>query len=184
MLHKETHDTRPAVSRGVRLTAHRQLLMFTCKRTDKLGGGVSPPPQIYGVYTVLLPCTHACPRGGNTWEGKSRRTGKRGGVFVYSKPLWPRVYPQVTCCNLCVNTAEMIFPELTLARSQTRFQEMVMRGTRNIQCFQIRGAEIMNVERGCGVHVTVGCDPFPLQVIHMSIKLYLYHTHRTQRRHM
>lgn len=83
-----------------------------------------------------------------------------------------------------MNTAEMIFPELALARSKTRFQEMVTRGTRNIQCFQTRGVEITNVERGCVVHVTVGCDPFPLQVIHMSIKLYLYHTPDTAQAHV
>lgn len=62
-----------------------------------------------------------------------RQKGGAVGCVVYSV-LLVTVYPQVTCCNLCLSTAGIIFPELALAPSQTRFQEMV-RGGQTLECF-------------------------------------------------
>lgn len=148
---------RPAAARGVRFIVRAQLYTFTCKSTDKweLRGGVSPRAGYEPcVHTACLPCVHA------QGAGAHERGLERGGAverFCLYCSSYKSEYPQVTCCNLCLSAAEMIFPELLLAPSQTRFQEMVTR--QNMECFYARGVENCECRGGCGVHVPMGCDP-------------------------
>ena len=78
----------------------------------------------------------------------------------------------------------MIFPELTLARSQTRFQEIVTRGTRNIQCIFTRGGDYE-----CRKRVWSSCDcrmwPFSSAGdTHVHKALSLSHTPDTAQAHV
>lgn len=86
-------------------------------------GGVSPADRVWAWRLYRLLVMLACPRGGNTWEGHGKRRGS-GAFFCF---VYTVVCPPLTCFNLCLSTAEMIFPEHFLAPSQTRFQEMVVR---------------------------------------------------------
>lgn len=67
--------------------------------------------------------------------------------------LWPCVYPQVTCCNLCRD-------DIPRARSGTQSNQIPGNAyeVKYMECFYATRLENMNVEGGYGVHVAVRCD--------------------------
>lgn len=95
---------------------------------------------------------------------------KEGRWSICIFTVWLCMYTRVTCCNLCLRTAGMIFSGLLLAPSQTRFQEMATR-RENVECFCARGVGPLNVEYGHEVNVR-GVTPSLAGDAHVH-KLYL-----------
>lgn len=98
----------------------------------------------------------ACPRGGNTCEGRLWRPGReRGGAtfffFVYS----------VVLMALCVSTGHMFQPVPCVQcgwYSQSSFWHPLRPNSRK-WLWVDRICNVVCVDSGCGVHVTAGREP-------------------------